>query len=101
MYTTDKMDYILYVNTTFCFGSLLGTNLMNNAIYKTLNPGAKSEQVITSAIAPLPYNTFQNNIFGGMSSYSSPIIVVLSMAFIPAYYASYIVKEKEVKIQFI
>lgn len=88
-------SYILYANSTFTLSLALGTNLMNDAIYKYSN-NVDKDRVIDTSISLLPFNTFQQNSIGNVGNMTSPLIVVEAMAFVPAYYAGYLVKEKEV-----
>lgn len=92
-----ELSYLLYANTTFAFSSILGANLINDAIYKYFKNVNQDKKVISASIAPLPFTKYQQEVIGKQGYLGTPIIIVIGMAFVPAYYAGYLVKEKEVK----
>jgi hypothetical protein len=88
-----SLYYMLHANYTATFGAPVYVNLLGEAVAKAIDPTAS----IKASLHPLPYTTKESSI---LTSYSTNIVVIFIMVvapFIPAAFAAYIVKEREVK----
>ena len=66
--------------------------LMSSAMFNTSNGGAAS---ITARNYPLPYTTRQNIVLSGINSVFVALGVVIGFSFIAAFYAAFLVTERE------
>jgi hypothetical protein len=68
--------------------------LMNSAIYRT-----RGGESITTRNHPLPYTKKETVFLSGVSSFFVAIGVVIGFAFISAFYASFLVLERESNVK--
>lgn len=84
----DSLEYLVQQNSTAFHACPIFMNLMNSAIY--------GEHQIITRNHPLPWTGRQQTIISGIGSFFAALIIVLAFAFIPASYAIFIVKEREI-----
>jgi len=87
--------YSAFVNTTGRHAGPLFMNLMDAALLRRYSGNSAAD--ITARTQPLPFTKRQASVFSAVFSFACAIIVVMAFAFIPASYAIYVVKEREVK----
>eukprot|EP01138_Halocafeteria_seosinensis_P007062 gb/GECG01007221.1/.p1 GENE.gb/GECG01007221.1/~~gb/GECG01007221.1/.p1 ORF type:complete len:1912 (+),score=224.19 gb/GECG01007221.1/:1-5736(+) len=84
--------YIVQQNTTAFHACPIFMNIMNWAFYRDEGIDA----YITTRNHPLPFTGRQETLISGIGSFSAALIIVLAFAFIPASYAIFVVKEREI-----
>lgn len=87
----------IFVNSSSGHGSSIGLNVLNQARLRQHhnNPNA----ILKTSGSVLPFTSNQLKAAEGIKGLSSPMIMLLALAFIPAYYVSFLVKEKEVGVK--
>ena len=84
----DTLEYLIQQNTTAFHACPIFMNMINSAIY--------GEQKILTRNHPLPFTGRQRTIISGIESFFAALLLVIAFAFIPASYAIFIVKEREI-----
>eukprot|EP01138_Halocafeteria_seosinensis_P013541 gb/GECG01013830.1/.p1 GENE.gb/GECG01013830.1/~~gb/GECG01013830.1/.p1 ORF type:complete len:1624 (+),score=205.04 gb/GECG01013830.1/:1-4872(+) len=84
----DALEYLVQQNSTAFHACPIFMNLLNSA--------AAGSDSITTRNHPLPFTGRQQTIISGVGSFFAALIIVLAFAFIPASYAIFIVKEREI-----
>ena len=92
--TENTMEYTLMHNTTFFYGIPTYMSLLNAAIAKETRGNTDLNILVRSH--PLPFTALQNAFVSGFISLFAAIFILMAFSFIPASFAVYIVKEREV-----
>jgi ATP-binding cassette, subfamily A (ABC1), member 3 len=91
----NALTYTVYTNTTGLATAPLYVNLMNQAAYKRAMNGAATATIATRNY-PLPLTKVQQGLFESALTSVAALLVIIAFSFIPASYAAFIVKEREV-----
>lgn len=94
---SNGMVSYIFVNTSSGHGSAIGLNLLNQARLREYS--GKSDSILKVSGTSLPFTKNQKEDADGVSGFSAPIIITVALSYIPAYYASYIVKEREIGVK--
>lgn len=94
---SNGMVSYIFVNTSSGHGSAIGLNLLNQARLREYS--GKSDSILKVSGTSLPFTHNQLQAAEGIKGLSSPMIMLLALAFIPAYYVAFLVKEKEVGVK--
>lgn len=90
------VSYIL-VNTSSDHGSSIGLNLINQAKLRYYS-GNTNAKIRTSGTL-LPFSFAQESSKENIKGFGIPITTVLAFAFIPAYFVTFLVKERELGVK--
>lgn len=90
-----KISYSMVVNETSTHGSAITMNIVNSAILQMVrgNPEAR----IVTRNYPLPASFFESNAEQIANALTASMMVMIAFCFLPASYAIFVVKEREVK----
>jgi hypothetical protein len=93
---SPSASFIFYlVNCTGYHALPITANLVHNALFRrSTGDGAAS---IWTAVHPLPFTATQQVIVSAANGFSIAIITAIAFVFIPASYAVFVVREREVK----
>ena len=84
----ETLEYLIQQNTSAFHACPIFMNMMNSAIY--------GKHKLLARNHPLPFTARQKTIISGIGSFFAALLLVLAFAFIPASYAIFIVKEREI-----
>jgi hypothetical protein len=88
-----NVQYIIHGNYTAVHAGPLYSAIMADTVVKSVNPSAK----VTVTLDPLPATNSQNIILSNYNSNLVVIFILLAIPYIPAAFATFIVREREVK----
>jgi ABC-type multidrug transport system ATPase subunit len=87
-------SYVAMANSTAYHAVPTIVNTINSGLFNWLSGGVNSS--ITTAVAPLPFTKRQGIVINSILSWITVLFIVIAFSFIPAPYAMFIVKEREV-----
>ena len=87
-------SYTAFVNTTAFHAGPAAVNLVNNGLFNWVSGGAGAS--IRTTNAPLPFTQRQYTVVSSLTSFVSVLFVVIAFSFVPASFAAFVVKEREV-----
>jgi ATP-binding cassette subfamily A (ABC1) protein 3 len=91
--TMDDFNFTVFVNASLIHASPIYINLVHQAILKTKVKHAR----INVRNFPLPLTKRQVELSKGLNSFFAALMIMVSFSFLPASYAIFVVKEREVK----
>lgn len=83
--------YLIQQNSTAFHACPMFMSLLNGAFYQ-----GRGNRKLIARNHPLPFTDRQSTLISGASSFAAAMIIVLAFAFIPASYAIFVVKEREI-----
>lgn len=97
-----EATYTVLHNTSSFHAAPLFANLLSSAMYKleTAARGGGSGAFITTRSHPLPYTTRQQALIDSTTGTIIGIVILVGFSFVPASWAIYVVKEREVGAKF-
>ncbi|CAE7395821.1 ABCA1, partial [Symbiodinium microadriaticum] len=93
--TLDKLSYNILVNGSAVHGAGIYMNLVHEAFLQILTGSGSASIKVRNY--PLPRTWEQQNNAATVDAFTAALFFMIAFCFIPASYASFIVKEKEVK----
>jgi ATP-binding cassette subfamily A (ABC1) protein 1 len=87
-------SYTALVNSTAFHAAPAAVNLVNSGLLNWLTGGAGAS--ISVENAPLPFTQRQSIVVSSITSFISVLFVVIAFSFVPASFAVFVVKEREV-----
>lgn len=88
-----KVNYAVHSNYSAVFGAPLMQKLVVDGIVRDIDPTAS----VKASIYPLPLTGKQNTIVSNWNSSLMLYFLLLAVPFLPAAFATYVVREKEAK----
>ena len=89
-----QASYWVLQNSTAPHAVPVFINMVNDALYRWINGNASAS--ITVRSAPFPFTNEQKHDISAAISFTAVLFVIIAFSFIPASFAVFVVKEREI-----